>query len=150
MTRKTSKTNYYEKLNCCFCLLFLYTEYIYILNTYLLVRRKTVCFVAPRPPLVYTKCRTTKNQNYHFFIWTPKRPRRKTSHFTSSFHRDVYRVSHGNGQWWFLAAAKNYAINITIYGPPPEDFSSNPKIRKVDFGTWHITNIYIYIYIFSA
>ena len=67
MTRKTSKTNYYEKLNCCFCLLFLYTEYIYILNTYLLVRRKTVCFVAPRPPLVYTKCRTTKKSKLSFF-----------------------------------------------------------------------------------
>ena len=31
-----------------------------------------------------------------------------------------------------LPAATSYAVNITIYGQPREDFSSNQKARKVD------------------
>ena len=62
------------------------------------------------------------------------------SHFTCGFHSDVYHVTRGNGNNGFtfashvagknrtiIARCHEFALNITIYGPPHENFSFNQK-----------------------
>ena len=41
-----------------------------------------------------------------------------------------------------LPAGTSYAVNITIYGPPREDFSSNQK--AIEFDAWYITIHYFF------
>ena len=63
------------------------------------------------------------------------------SHFTSGFHSDVYRAIMGNNGFIYASHVAEKNKNITIYGPPRDDFSSNQKALKsgLSFDAWYIT-----------